>query len=171
VAARIRANVALDFIQEGRSGESTARRVETGFGALMEEEIAASRIDPVPAYLPAGFIPETRLRIDFYRQLAMADSLDSINEITEALRDRFGKCPKPVNRLLAVSRIRVRAEMAGIRSVETEGNRLKCLEAHSKKGQYIKLSGRFPRLTGNTADLRLRDIEHFLTRQCHNTKP
>ncbi|NDV63486.1 transcription-repair coupling factor [Puniceicoccales bacterium CK1056] len=171
VAARIRANVALDFILEGRSGEASARRSETGFGALVEEEIAATRIDPVSAYLPGEYLPETRLRIDFYRQLAMAGSLETVDEIGEALQDRFGKHPRPVKRLLTVSRIRVRAEMAQIRSVETEGNRLKCLPAHARSGQYIKLSGRFPRLTGNTADLRLRDIEQFLTRQCHNTKP
>jgi transcription-repair coupling factor (superfamily II helicase) len=169
VAARIRANVSLDFIQEGRAGEASGRRDDTGFGALVDEEIAASRIDPVSAHLPGAYIPETRLRIDFYRQLAMADSLESLKEITEALTDRFGKPPKPVQRLLTVTRLRIRAEMAGIRSVETEGNRLKCLKADSRRGEYLKLSGRFPRLTGKTADLRLRDIERFLTRLCHNT--
>jgi transcription-repair coupling factor (superfamily II helicase) len=171
VAARIRANVALDFILEGRSGEASARRAETGFGALVEEEIAGTRIEPVSAYLPGDYITETRLRIDFYRQLAMAGSLDAVEEIAEALQDRFGKHPRPVKRLIAVTRIRVRAEMAEIRMVESEGNRLKCLPARAKSGQYIKLSGRFPRLTGHTADLRLRDIEQFLTRQPQNTKP
>ncbi len=169
MAARIRANVSLDFIQEGRAGEASGRRDDTGFGAIVDEEIAASRIDPVPARLPPDYIPETRLRIDFYRQLAMAGSLESLQEITEALADRFGQPPKPVQRLLAVTRIRIRAEMAGIRSVETEGNRLKCLKADSRRGEYLKLSGRFPRLTGTSADLRLRDIERYLTRLCHNT--
>ncbi len=165
-AARIRANVYLDFIREGRSGESSARRVETGFAALMDEEIAASRIDPVPAFIPAAYIPETRLRIDFYRQLAMASSLSEVEDLENSLQDRFGKPPVEVRRLISVTRIRVRAEMAGIRTVETEGNRLKCQLASYRKGDFLKLSGRFPRLTGHSADLRLRDIEQFLARQC-----
>jgi transcription-repair coupling factor (superfamily II helicase) len=165
VAARIRANVALDFIQESRTGEASAARESTGFGALHDEEIAASRIPPEPAHLPGDYIAETRLRIDTYRQLAMADSLDGVKDIAAALEDRFGKLPKPVQRLLAVTRIRVRAEIAGIRLVASEGNRLKCLTAHARKGEYLKLSGRFPRLTGKNADLRLREIEQFLTRQ------
>ncbi|MFO7725114.1 MAG: transcription-repair coupling factor, partial [Oceanipulchritudo sp.] len=69
-AARIRASVALDFIVEGRAGEASARRDETGFGALLDEEIATTRIEPVPAYIPGDYIAETRLRIEFYRQLA-----------------------------------------------------------------------------------------------------
>jgi transcription-repair coupling factor (superfamily II helicase) len=169
VAAHIRAAVALDFIQQGRAGEAAGHRAETGFGALHDAEIAATRIAPVSAHLPADYLPETRLRIDFYRQLAMADTLESVGEIADALQDRFGKPPKPVQRLLAVTRVRVRAEMAGIRMVETEGNRLKCQLAKGPKGDYLKLSGRFPRLTGRTADLRLREIEHFLQRQCPTT--
>ena len=165
-AARIRANVFLDFIREGRSGETSARRVETGFAALAEEELAGTRIDPVSARLPEDYIPETRLRIEFYRQLAMAASLDEVEEISSALVDRFGRQPKSVERLVTVARIRVRAEIAGIRTVETEGNRLKCQLAGSKKGQFLQQSGRFPRLTGQTPDLRLREIEQFLIRQC-----
>lgn len=166
-AARIRASVYLDFIKDGRSGEDSAKRVETGFAALVDAEIAESRIEPVSAYLPSSFIPETRLRIDFYRQLAMAGSIEEISDIEDSLLDRFGRLPKPVKRLIRCSRIRVRAEIASIRTVETEGNRLKCQPVHAKKGAYIQQSGRFPRLTGQSADLRLREIEQFLTRQCH----
>ena len=166
-AARIRANVYLDFIREGRSGESSAKRIDTGFAALMDAEIAESRIEPVSAHLPASYIPETRLRIDFYRQLAMASSLEEIASIEESLSDRFGRLPETVTRLISVSRIRIRAEIAGMKTVETDGNRLKCQRIHSKKGAYFQQSGRFPRLTGHTANLRLREIEQFLTRLCH----
>jgi transcription-repair coupling factor (superfamily II helicase) len=165
-AARIRASVFLDFIREGRSGQTSARRVETGFAALVEEEIEGTRIDPVSAHIPADYLPETRLRIEFYRQLAMANSLEEIDEIAASLADRFGRQPATVERLVTVSRIRVRAEMAGIRTVESEGNRLKCQSAEGKRGEFIQLSGRFPRLTGQSADLRLREIEQFLTRHC-----
>jgi len=167
VAARIRAQVSIDFIQESGQGEST-ESYEPGIRAIKEEEIAKSRISSVPAFLPGHYIPEARLRIDFYRQLAMADSIEATKGIADALKDRFGKLPPPVARLITITRLRVRAEMAGIRSVETEGNRLKCIPATAKRGEYIKLSGRFPRLTGGKAHLRLREIEQFLTRWCHS---
>ena len=165
-AARIRANVYLDFIREGRTGEASAKRTEIGFAALVDEELEKYRIEPVSASLPESYIPETRLRIDFYRQLAMAASLETVEEIEASLKDRFGKMPAPVRRLVAIARIRVWAEIAGIRTVETEGNRIKCLPARARKGEYLKQSGRFPRLTGKSADLRLREIEQFLTRLC-----
>ena len=165
VAARIRATVALDFIKEARSGTASARRSETGFGALLDDELEAGRIPPVPANLPTGYIPETRLRIDFYRQLASSGTLEEVKDIAEGLEDRFGKPPKETQRLLALTRIRIRAEMAGLRSVESEGNRLKCRLAASRKSEYLKLSGRFPRLTGKSAEPRLRQIEQFLASQ------
>lgn len=167
VAQRIRAQVSLDFILDDTQNDK--RRTSGGaFSALHEDEIAATRIKPVPAGLPGTFIAEARLRIDFYRQLAMADSLPVVTSIEEALIDRFGKAPPVVKRLLATTRIRIRAEMANIRTVETEGNRLKCQLAKSGPREYYKLSGRFPRLTATTADLRLREIEQFLARLCHN---
>ncbi len=165
VAARIRATVALDFIQEARSGTASARRSETGFGALLDDELESGRIAPVPAHLPTGYIPETRLRIDFYRRLAMTATLEEVKELAEALGDRFGTPPAETERLLALTRIRVRAEMAGLRSVESEANRLKCRLAASRKSEYLKQSGRFPRLTGKTAKARLRQIEQFLAAQ------
>ena len=167
-AARIRATVYLDFIRDGR--REGGKSIDSGFQALVDAEIEQYRIEPVSANIPSDYIPETRLRIDFYRQLAMAGSLEEATEISESLNDRFGKPPRPVQRLIAITRIRILAETAGIGNVETEGNRLKCRLSNTKKGEYIQLSGRFPRLTGKSADLRLREIEQFMTRMCH-TKP
>ncbi len=167
-AARIRANVYLDFIRDGR--RDGTKSVDSGFQALVDAEIEKYRIQPVPAEIPADYIPETRLRIDFYRQLAMAGSLEEVDTILDSMEDRFGKPNDPVIRLVKITRIRILAESAGISSVETDGNRLKCRLSHSKKSEFIQQSGRFPRLTGQSADLRLREIEQFLTRLRHNHK-
>lgn len=167
-AARIRASIYLDFIRDGRREGS--RSIDSGFQALVDAEIEEHRIKPVSANIPPDYVPESRLRIDFYRQLAMANSLDEVSAIRESLTDRFGRRPRPVERLIRITRIRILAETAGIGSVETDGNRLKCRLSHSRKGEFIQLSGRFPRLTGQSADLRLREIEQFLTRLCHNQR-
>lgn len=162
-AARIRASVVIDFVRDRPLPEN--RVAEKRFDLLNDEESGQS-VDPVTACIPVEYIAEARLRIDFYRQLAMCSNGDAVKGIAETLVDRFGPMPAEVQRLLAVSRIRVLAEQAGIQQVSTEGNRLKCLRAGARRDNFVKLGNRFPRLTQKTADLRLREIEHFLARQC-----
>lgn len=164
-AIRIRAKVNLDFISLGEGLESAAGETPFGFNSLRAAEIDPYRLDPVEACLPVSYIVETQLRLDMYRRLAMAESLKQVEQTDRDLRDRFGRYPPPVQRLLAVTRIRIRAEIAGCSLIETEGNRLKCLRASGKRDDFIKLGERFPRLTGKSPDLRLREIEQFLTRQ------
>lgn len=161
---RIHATVNLDFIADSPTAPKAVAHGD--FAALVEEELAEGQIQAVAAEIPENYISDPRLRIDFYRQMAMAGEINGVDAITEAMEDRFGKLPIAARRLSQIARIRVRAEIAGIQSVECTGNRLKCRLARSGKIEFIQQSGRFPRLTGHTADLRLREIEHFLARQC-----
>jgi len=112
--------------------------------------------------LPASYIPETRLRIDFYRKLAMADTPARLKEIEADLRDRFGKFGDEVRALLLITEIRIRAEQKNILSVETESNRLKCLRNSGRRGDWVQVGTRFPRLTAPKPLLRLREVIAFL---------
>lgn len=164
IAAHIRASVLLDFIYQGRpSGRPQAT---TGFQALQREEWEKGRIEPQRADLPANYIAEPRLRMVFYRQLATCDLPEQAAAVAAELKDRFGKLPVAAKRLIAITRIRTIAQKAGVQSVISEGDRLKCLRAGLRKDNYLKIGNQFPRLTTATADLRLREIEHFLLRSC-----
>jgi len=163
VASHIRATVSIDFITMGE-GELDWLGPERGIDVLVEDEIGDHRIPPVPANIPMSYIGETRLRIDFYRKLALAAATDEVDAIEAALRDRFGPPPEPVLHLLAVTRLRTLAESAGLASVETRANQLKCLRASGKHDDFVKVANRFPRLTAKTPNLRLREIEQFLRR-------
>ncbi|MCC5833135.1 MAG: transcription-repair coupling factor [Opitutales bacterium] len=162
-AARIRASVSIDFILDRPAPEN--REAQKRFHLLNDEEFDDG-VDPVVACIPADYVAEARLRIDFYRQLAMASNEAGLEALAETLKDRFGPIPKETDRLLVITRIRVLAEKAGVQQVTTEGSRLKCLRAGSRRDDYIKIGNRFPRLTRKTPDLRLREIEHFLARHC-----
>ncbi|NCG08245.1 MAG: transcription-repair coupling factor [Verrucomicrobia bacterium] len=116
------------------------------------------------AELPPTYIAEPRLRIDLYRRLALAPDIDTLSAIADEMRDRFGKLPPPARILLAVSEIRVRAEAAGVRRVETEDDRLKCYRARGGKEPFLKNGSRFPRLTATTTLSRLKEIQTFLKR-------
>jgi len=63
---------------------------------------------------------------------------------------------------LLITEIRIRAEQKRILTVETEGNRLKCLQNSGQHDAYVLVGKRFPRLTASRPLLRLREIATFL---------
>jgi transcription-repair coupling factor (superfamily II helicase) len=174
VAAAIRANVKLDFVFVGEApppdrgpggdaSRSTRGRHVDGYTALKDaEDEQAVEVPRIQARIPATFLAETRLRIDFYRKLALSDTVPALNQIEVDLRDRFGKFGDEVRALLLVTEIRIRAEQKGIVSVETESSRLKCLRHSGRRDDWVQVGTRFPRLTTPKPLLRLREIISFL---------
>ncbi|MBA3848410.1 MAG: transcription-repair coupling factor, partial [Opitutus sp.] len=164
-AAAVRASVKLDFVFVGEGAEgTTAKRAEAAdsFTALKQAEREAGEFARIQARLPAAYIAETRLRIDFYRRLALAGSPAAIKDLEAELRDRFGQFGNEVRALLLVTEIRVRAEQKGLLSVETDSGRLKCQRHSGRRGDFIQLHGRFPRLTAPTPLARLKELLVFL---------
>ena len=177
-AAAIRANVKLDFVFVGESaagststGDRTSRSGSasssaTSYQAIKHAEQSADgaiEVAKIQARIPSSYITETRLRIDFYRRLAMAAGTAQLKEIESDFRDRFGKFGDEVRALLLVTEIRIRAEQAGIISVETDSSRLKCLRGSGVRDDYVMLAGsRFPRLTAPKPLARLKEILTFL---------
>ncbi|WP_269536929.1 transcription-repair coupling factor [Cerasicoccus fimbriatus] len=165
-AAVIRANVKLDFVLVGRYvDEAVGGEVKIGYDALKKIDRDRDAVEKVEAFLPEVYLPEARLRIDFYRRLALASRPEAVAEIGEELQDRFGKLPAEVKTLLLLTEIRVWAERCGFSTVETEGNKLKCKYARKKASEFLLIGNRFPRLTGRDAITRMREILTFLKRQ------
>jgi len=169
-AAAIRANVKLDFVFVGESAAhsqlSSLNSQQTSYQAIKAAEQSADgaiEVAKIQARIPSAYISETRLRIDFYRRLAMAGGPAQLKEIESDLRDRFGSYGDEVRALLLITEIRIRAEHAGIISVETESSRLKCLRGSGVRDDYVMLAGsRFPRLTAPKPLQRLKEILTFL---------
>ncbi|MEI6676750.1 MAG: TRCF domain-containing protein, partial [Verrucomicrobiota bacterium] len=106
----------------------------------------------LPAFLPATWLGETRLRIAAYRELAEARSEAAIGALETLWRDRFGRIPDPAARLLEIARIKALAAARGITSVEIQGQRLML----HRNGDYILLEGRrFPRLQSSASQGKL----------------
>ncbi len=84
-----------------------------------------AKIDlPVDAYLPSDYVPEEPQKLELYRRLGRVVSNDGLDEIRAELLDRYGVMPSPVERLLEVSRLRYRAEEAGLLQVSREEGQL-----------------------------------------------
>lgn len=165
-ADRIRAEVKLDFITTGGEGQRARSTSGTfSFAAIKDAEYGNQKGELIEAALPADYIAEPRLRIDFYRRLALAEKSIEIKNITEELADRFGQLPLATEALIAVSQVRVLAELAGVRRIETEGDRLICkLAQPGKNGEFLKSGTRFPRLKAKAPLKRLAEIQSFLKR-------
>jgi transcription-repair coupling factor (superfamily II helicase) len=162
-AAAIRASVKLDFVFIGEGEPATdRRRYEDGYTVLRDAELAAGDCPRIQARIPFTYIGETRLRLDFYRRLALAGTVAQLRALEAELRDRFGKFGDEVRALLLVTELRLRAEQKGILTVETEGNRLKCQRSPRPGGRFIMVGKRFPRLTAPRSIPRLREIVAFL---------
>ena len=167
-AGRIRAEVKLDFVVAGE-GITQSRRTSGSFSfaAIKDAEYKQGLDRIIEANLPADYIDEPRLRIDFYRRLALAESRETIRNIAEELADRFGKLPSPVQNLIEISTIRVLAEEAGVRRVENENERLICrLAQPGERDAFLKSGTRFPRLSATDPHKKLFEIQKFLIRNC-----
>jgi transcription-repair coupling factor (superfamily II helicase) len=171
-AAAIRASVKLDFVFVGegsppdKNSPASAASGATSYQAIKSAEDNASdsvTVSRIQARLPVAYIGETRLRLDFYRRLALAGSAANLKEIEAELTDRFGKFNDEVRALLQVTAIRIAAEQKGIVSVETEGPKLKLIRAGAgRRDDFVQMSGRFPRLSAPKPLARLKEIQVFL---------
>ncbi|MBN2068202.1 MAG: transcription-repair coupling factor [Opitutales bacterium] len=159
-AAVIRANVSLDFVH--LSKETPENQRAKAPATPFDEPVVP--VEKISACLPADYISETRLRIDFYRKLALSTTLPEVDEIGETLHDRFGKLPESVLALIELTKIRILAEQNSILSVESDGNILRCRLTGGGSSPYIKVGNRFPRLTRRNPQLRLQEIKLFLQR-------
>ena len=165
LTGNVRAIVRLDFVVNGEPKDSGERGVNTlGYQALKDEERSQKSIESISAYIPEEYMPEPSLRIEFYRKLSFAENLGIVGELKEALVDRFGKLPKPLSVLIHLTEIRCLAELNGVLSVETEGNRLKCRSAKSSDTEYLKIGSRFPRLQKEDPILRLQEVKNYIKR-------
>ncbi len=166
-SSAVRAEVRLDFVQYSHLPDSGARDADLGYETLRAEELEGSRCADIVATLPAPYINEVRLRVDAFRRLAMAASVDEVRDIAAALEDRFGKPPAEAKAFLLICELRCLAESRGIVAVETEAGRLKCKLARPRPdgSQYLKVGANFPRLEKSDPFRRLEEIRSFLLRQ------
>ena len=149
---------------ERLKGRKDAPRGETNFKAdfICFSETAFAREDPnvmLPAFLPASWLEETKVRITAYREISEAGTERAIAALETSWRDRFGRIPEAAARLIEITRIKCLAAAEGIASVEINGQRLML----HRNGDYILLEGRrFPRLQSASSQGKLTEAAALL---------
>ena len=149
-----RCEVSLDFIDHTQAALGCE---ETGGGDGAGPMLTAT--------LPAEWIPETRLRIEAFRRVALALDLAEVAELRASLKDRYGKLPPEAEALLSLAEIRCLAEDKGVVSVTTDDSVLRCLATSGGRNpEPILVGNRFPRLTVRDPLRKLKEIRGFLSR-------
>ena len=118
--------------------ETYHRILDDAVRELREEEFSelfADRPRPRPlveasveidadALIPADYLNQETERLNVYRRISEARTVEALNEIKDELDDRFGTRPPEVDNLLVASRLRIIAEHVGLTKVVYKNNRL-----------------------------------------------
>ena len=83
----------------------------------LEVEIAL----PGDAYLPPDYVDDMRLKIDLYRRLTRVSRREELDDFRTELIDRFGEPPRPVERLLELTGLKLDAASWRISAIYIEG--------------------------------------------------
>ncbi len=103
---------------------------------------------PVDAHIPEDYVDSERLRLEAYQKLSTASaptaSDDSIDRVIEELTDRYGQPPAEVTNLIAVSRLRRRAQKANLSELVTMGSNLRIAPAELPDSIQVRLQRMYP---------------------------
>lgn len=145
----------IDRLSDGKSRQRLDVTLRTDFlyfneaaqfldGTADDSQGLTGQVNMLPAYLPASYIPEARMRISAYKELAELISMKELISLRNRWIDRFGKPPAPVHHLLSAAEIKLAAAHKGISSVDIREQKLML----TRNGEFIFIAHkRFPRLT------------------------
>lgn len=75
---------------------------------------------PVSNFIPDKYIAEQKLKIEVYRRLSQANTLDQLSELETELRDRFGPIPTAARRMIQLRELNLRALAWRVENIHLE---------------------------------------------------
>ena len=139
-------------------GEKPEERVETRIHLdfLLPEERNGMSGAPSDSsqLIPLSYIGDPVQRLEIYRRLAQARSVEELAPLEEELEDRFGKLPARVRYLFTVYRVRVIASRKKITEIESREDKVSIV----RNGLPIMIHGRLPRFSQKTTRGRLKEL-------------
>ena len=108
----------------------------------------------VPAFIPTDFISDAALRIRAYREIAEITTHEQLDRLRRDWRDRFGTFPPAVDNLLLLTEIKLAATESGVSRVELREHKVML----TRRGDFILVAGKFPRLVGTKIEQHLTEI-------------
>ncbi|HZN71509.1 MAG TPA: TRCF domain-containing protein, partial [Micromonosporaceae bacterium] len=108
-------------------------------------EEADVKIDlPVDAHLPHEYINVERLRLEMYRKLASARSVEELDGVVAEMTDRYGDPVEQVANLVAVARFRLLARSYGLTDVALQGKHIRFSPVALPDSKQLRLKRLYP---------------------------
>lgn len=93
------------------------------------------------AYIPDAYISDQEQKIEFYKRIKAAKDQAQLQEIEDELVDRFGDYPAPVESLLAIAKLKLRADWAQAVSLREAGGKIRVVftnhASHALEGPNV----------------------------------
>ncbi|HKJ67672.1 MAG TPA: transcription-repair coupling factor [bacterium] len=106
------------------------KQLEHGLKTIPARETVDAEVNTAfDTYIPGDYVDDPDQRIDLYRRLSGATSLETIDDLAMEIEDRFGSLPSQTTNLLDSMRIKVLCNELGITRLSVGRERV--------KGQFI----------------------------------
>ena len=106
------------------------------------------------AFIPYDYIEDENLRLRLYQRISALATKQEITMMKQEIKDRFGKLPEEVQRLMLIAELRIVAADAGIKSIIVRDRQVML----AKEKDYLTYNGRHPRLAEETATGMLKEL-------------
>ncbi|MGI9667207.1 MAG: transcription-repair coupling factor [Acidimicrobiia bacterium] len=108
--------------------------------AVAEEDEPTVRIDLiVDAHLPSDYVPSGETRLEAYRRLAAARTLEEIADVVGEWEDRYGPLPERAQELINLAELRIEAIRLGIEEILQNRREVKVHPVTLKASQEVRL--------------------------------
>ena len=122
--------------------------------APVEEAVGFPYKARIPALIPISYISDPALRIRAYREIAEITTHQQLDRLRRDWRDRFGTFTPAVDNLFLLTEIKLAAAKSGVSRVEVREHKLML----TRRGDFILVAGKFPRLVAAEIEQYLREI-------------
>ena len=106
------------------------------------------------AFIPYDYIEDENLRLRLYQRISALATKQEITRMKREIKDRFGKLPVEMQRLMLITELRIVAANTCIKSVIVRNRQVML----SKEKEYLTYNGRHPRLNEEKTTARLKEL-------------
>jgi transcription-repair coupling factor (superfamily II helicase) len=106
------------------------------------------------AYIPYDYIEDENLRLRLYQRISALATKQEITQMKREIKDRFGKLPPEVQRLMLIAELRIVAAEHGLKSVIVRNSQVML----SQEKEYRTIGGRHPILYADKATPMLKEL-------------